>query len=89
MIKNVAKANGTPSISAVYAGKAGVSLINEIGVENIRVRTLNLTKHLVEKLYENNYFCLPITKKSPPSDPKAENNMPTCEKNLVTTLPAF
>ena len=47
--------SGTPSVSSVYAGKAGVSLINEIGVENIRVRTLNLTKHLAEKLYENNF----------------------------------
>lgn len=46
---------GTPSIAAVYAGKAGVSLINEIGVENIRFRTLNLTNQLVEKLYCNNF----------------------------------
>ncbi len=46
---------GTPSVASVYAGKAGVSLINEIGVENIRIRTLNLTKQLVEKLYGNNF----------------------------------
>ena len=46
---------GTPSVASVYAGKAGISLINEIGVEDIRQRTQNLTKQLIEKLYYNNF----------------------------------
>ena len=46
---------GTPSVASVYAGKAGISLINEIGVEHIRNRTRNLTKQLTEKLYYNNF----------------------------------
>ena len=38
---------GTPSISAVYPAEQGIKLINEIGVENIRNRTLYLTSLLV------------------------------------------
>ena len=43
---------GTPSISAVYPAEQGIKLINEIGVENIRNRTLYLTSLLVNSLIE-------------------------------------
>lgn len=42
--------NGTPSISAVYSGKAGMALINKIGIEEIRNRTNRLTMKLVSAL---------------------------------------
>ena len=43
---------GTPSISAVYPAEQGLKLINDIGVENIRDRTLHLTSLLVNSLIE-------------------------------------
>jgi selenocysteine lyase/cysteine desulfurase len=43
---------GTPSISAVYPAEQGLKLINDIGVENIRDRTLRLTSLLVNSLIE-------------------------------------
>jgi len=44
--------NGTPSISAVYSAKAGMALINRIGVEEIRHRTNRLTMKLISALID-------------------------------------
>ena len=39
---------GTPSVAAVYAGQAGLSLVEEIGVERLRARQVELVRHVVE-----------------------------------------
>jgi len=39
---------GTPSVAAVYAGQAGLSIVEEIGVERLRARQIELVRHLVE-----------------------------------------
>jgi len=41
---------GTPSVAAVYAGRAGLQIINEIGSGNIRQRTAALNTDLVSRL---------------------------------------
>jgi kynureninase len=41
---------GTPAMAAVYAANAGMSIIEEIGVEAVRARTLALTVDLHERL---------------------------------------
>ena len=46
---------GTPSVPSVYAGAAGLELINELGADNIRRRTVKLTSHLVEQLKQNGF----------------------------------
>ena len=51
-------------------------------------RTYAGKKLFVTIIYSYLFF-FPMTKKSPPSDPKGENNMPNCDKNLVTTFPIF
>jgi kynureninase len=38
---------GTPSVAAVYAGSAGLELVNEIGVQALRERQVELIGHLV------------------------------------------
>ena len=43
---------GTPSISAVYPAEQGLKFINDVGVENIRDRTLQLTSLLVNSLID-------------------------------------
>ncbi|HEY6103397.1 MAG TPA: aminotransferase class V-fold PLP-dependent enzyme [bacterium] len=39
---------GTPSVAAVYAGQAGASIVEEIGVPRLRARQIELMEHLVE-----------------------------------------
>ncbi len=46
---------GTPSVGAVYAGKAGLQIINEIGAENLRQRTSELNQDLVARLRERGF----------------------------------
>ena len=41
---------GTPSVAAVYSGRAGLKIINEIGAENVRRRTAALNQDLVSRL---------------------------------------
>jgi len=41
--------SGTPNIPALYAARAGYEIIREIGVEAIRVRSLRLTRLLIER----------------------------------------
>jgi len=39
---------GTPAVAAVYAGRAGAGIVEEIGVDRLRARQLELVAHLVE-----------------------------------------
>ena len=41
---------GTPAVAAVYAGRAGMNIVLEIGVEAIRQRELELVADLVDRL---------------------------------------
>jgi len=38
---------GTPSVAAVYAGRAGLDIVAEIGVQALRERQIELVRHLV------------------------------------------
>ncbi len=40
--------NGTPNIPAMYAARSGYEIINEVGVENIRAKSLRQTSRLIE-----------------------------------------
>jgi selenocysteine lyase/cysteine desulfurase len=64
---------GTPSVAAVYAGAAGLEIINEIGSETLRQRTAALTKDLVERLRDRG-FKLRI-----PSDPEKQSGITVVE----------
>jgi kynureninase len=46
---------GTPSVAAVYAAKAGLEIINEIGTHNLRQRTMQLNQDLVARLRRHGY----------------------------------
>jgi kynureninase len=46
---------GTPSVAAVYAAKAGLEIINEIGPHNLRERTALLNQDLVKRLRQHGY----------------------------------
>jgi kynureninase len=39
---------GTPSVAAAYAGRAGAGIVEEIGVQRLRARQVELVAHLVE-----------------------------------------
>lgn len=41
--------NGTPHLPALYAVKAGYEIIREVGVENIRKRSLELTERIIQR----------------------------------------
>jgi kynureninase len=41
--------SGTPNIPALYAARAGYEIVSEIGVDAIRVRSLQLTRLLIER----------------------------------------
>ena len=40
--------NGTPSIPAMYAARSGYEIVNEIGVEKIREKSIRQTTQLIE-----------------------------------------
>jgi kynureninase len=40
--------NGTPNIPAMYAARSGYEIVNEVGVENIRAKSLRQTARLIE-----------------------------------------
>lgn len=40
---------GTPSVAAVYAGRAGLDIVEEIGVQRLRARQMELAERLVEE----------------------------------------
>lgn len=46
---------GTPAVAAVYAGKAGLEIINEIGPQHIRTHTAHLNRDLAERLRAHGY----------------------------------
>jgi selenocysteine lyase/cysteine desulfurase len=46
---------GTPAMAAVYAAKAGLEIINEIGPSALRQRTAQLNQDLVARLKERGY----------------------------------
>ena len=45
-------AGGTPNVPALYAGISGAEIINEVGVENIRRRHIELSSFAVERAQE-------------------------------------
>jgi len=40
--------NGTPNVPAMYAARSGYEIINEVGVDNIRAKSLRQTARLIE-----------------------------------------
>lgn len=64
---------GTPSVAAIYAGKAGLEIINEIGSANLRQRTAGLNQDLVGRLRERG-FRLRL-----PQDPERQAGMTIVE----------
>src|SRR5262249_61232826 len=40
--------HGSPAIPALYAAESGYDIINEIGVERIRAKSISLTERLIE-----------------------------------------
>lgn len=46
---------GTPAVAAVYAARAGLEIINQIGAPALRRRTAELNQHLVALLRERGY----------------------------------
>ena len=49
--------NGTPNISALYSARSGYEIVNEIGVEAIRAKSLRQTQHLID-LADEAGFCV-------------------------------
>jgi kynureninase len=47
--------NGTPHIPALYAAEPGINIINQVGVQCIRRRSLELTRHLMNRARENGW----------------------------------
>ena len=64
---------GTPSVASIYAGKAGLEIINEIGPERLRERTAMLNQDLVNRLKERG-FRLRV-----PSDPDRQAGITVVE----------
>jgi kynureninase len=56
--------NGTPNIPGLYAARSGYEIINEVGVQNIRAKSLRQTSILMELAREANY------RVNSPSDPQ-------------------
>ena len=42
--------NGTPPIPAYYAARAGLEIIKEVGVDNIREHSMRVTAHLLDRI---------------------------------------
>ena len=49
--------NGTPNISGLYAARPGLEIINEIGIEAIRARSLEQTQRLLDLADRAGYRC--------------------------------
>jgi kynureninase len=49
--------NGTPSIPALYAAQPGLEIINEIGIEAIRAKSIRQTERLLELADRDGYCC--------------------------------
>jgi kynureninase len=65
--------NGTPSIPALYAAISGYEIINEIGVENIRAKSLRQTARLIELAVEAGF------KVNTPRNPKERGGTVTLD----------
>ena len=65
--------NGTPSIPAMYAAISGYEIINEIGVENIRAKSLRQTARLIELAVEAGF------KVNTPRNPKERGGTVTLD----------
>ena len=48
--------NGTPAIPALYAARSGYEIINEVGVENIRAKSIRQTSLLIELAERAGYW---------------------------------
>jgi kynureninase len=48
-------ASGTPHIPAIYAARAGIKIIREIGVERIRRHSLALTDRIIDRARRNGF----------------------------------
>lgn len=46
---------GTPSVASVYAGAAGLQIVNEIGTQAIQQRTMALAQDLVDQLEQRGF----------------------------------
>ncbi len=46
---------GTPNIPGMYAARSGYEIINEVGVENIRAKSIRQTSMLIELAEENGF----------------------------------
>ncbi len=55
---------GTPPVASVYAGGAGLDIINEIGPEAIRTRTTSLVTDLIERFNDAGFEVLSPDKES-------------------------
>jgi kynureninase len=49
--------HGTPNIPAFYAAKPGLEVINEIGIDSIRAKSVRQTQRLIELAEERGYSC--------------------------------
>jgi kynureninase len=49
--------HGTPNISGMYAARPGLEIINEVGIEAIRAKSLRQTKRLLELADREGYRC--------------------------------
>ena len=47
--------NGTPGVPALYAAKSGYEIINEIGVESIRAKSVRQTSYLMDLAIESGF----------------------------------
>ena len=48
--------NGTPNIPGLYSARSGFEIINEIGIEAIRAKSLRQTQHLIDLADEAGFF---------------------------------
>ena len=49
--------HGTPSIPALYAAQPGLEIINEVGIDAIRAKSLRQTDRLLELADQEGYRC--------------------------------
>ncbi|HSL23555.1 MAG TPA: aminotransferase class V-fold PLP-dependent enzyme [Vicinamibacterales bacterium] len=47
--------SGTPNVPALYAARAGYRIVNEIGVEAIRAKSLRLTRRIIDHALSRGY----------------------------------
>jgi kynureninase len=49
--------NGTPNISALYAARSGLEIINEVGIEKIRAKSIRQTGRLLSLADARGFRC--------------------------------